>query len=230
MPLDPSVDLEPTPLKQSLPRIALRFAIIAAVTYFAFAGFEWLTTQVMKMDGTAQSGAMIGILVIVLIGYALLLAIPFMPGVEVGIALLLMEGADVAPFVYLATLLGLMIAFAVGQFIPLNWLHAMFRDLRMLRVCRWLDQIQNRPRDQRLQALTEQLPTWLARIAVDYRYLSIGILINLPGSFAVGGGGGILMAAGLTRLFQTKWIFLTLVIAVLPVPLVIWIMGVDILK
>jgi len=38
------------------------------------------------------------------------------------------------------------------------------------------------------------------------------------------------MAAGLTRLFQTRWVILTLMIAVLPVPLAVWITGVEFLK
>jgi len=226
----PTVDLQPTPLRKSLPRLAIRFGVIAAFTYFALHGFEWLTTEIMKLDESTQSGAMIGAIALVLIGYALLLAIPFMPGVEVGIALLLMEGADIAPFVYAATLLGVFIAFAIGQNVPLKWLQSFFQDLRMMRVCRWLDRMQNSAREDRLERLTERLPSWLSRIAVDYRYVSIGILINLPGSFAIGGGGGIMMAAGLTRLFQTRWVILTLMIAVLPVPLAVWITGVEFLK
>jgi len=190
MPPAPTVDLQPTPLRKSLPRLAIRFGVIAGFTYFAFLGFEWLTTQIMKLDGATQSGAMIGALALVLVGYALLLAIPFMPGVEVGIALLLMKCADIAPFVYAATLLGLFIAFSIGQNVPLKWLQSFFQDLRMLRVCRWLDRMQNSARDDRLERLTERLPSWLWRIVVAYRYVSIGILINLPGSFAIGGGAG----------------------------------------
>ena len=227
---DRPVGIEPTPLRQSLPRLAIRVGAILVFTYLAFAGFEWLSSKVMKLDGSLQSSAMIGLLIVILLGYALLIAIPFMPGIEVGVALLVMEGASVAPFVYLATLLGLFVAFAFGQFISLDWLHGVFRDLRFVRVCRWLDQIKSRPREDRLASLTDRLPKWLGWLAVDYRYVTLALLLNLPGSVAIGGGGGIMMLAGVTRLFHTGWILLTLAIAVMPVPMAIWVLGVDILN
>lgn len=220
----------PTPLRQSFPRIAFRFLIIAVFVYLALIVFEWVSAQAMTLEGPAQSTAMIGILAIALVGYAVLIAIPFMPGVEVGIVLLLMQGATIAPFVYLATLAGMFTAFCVGQFVSLDWLHGVFRDLRLIRACRMLDRIKNTPRDERLNGLAERLPRWLSWVAVDYRYITIALLINLPGSIAIGGGGGIMMLAGLSRLFQTAKMFLTLAIATAPIPLVVWIMGVDILK
>ncbi|MEM9600967.1 MAG: hypothetical protein AAF926_08085 [Pseudomonadota bacterium] len=222
--------LRPTPLKQSLPRLAVRFIAIGIIVYGILSGFTWLTEQIMKLEGTAQSGAMIGLLAIALIGYAVVIAIPFMPGVEIGVALLVMEGAKIAPFVYLATLSGLVTAFLIGQFVSLDWLHGVFRDLRFIRVCRWLDRIKSQPRHDRLAALTDRLPRWLAWIAVDYRYITIALLLSLPGSIAIGGGGGIMMLAGLSRLFHTGWMIVTLIFAVLPIPLAVWIMGTDILK
>ena len=222
--------IEPTPIAKSLPRLALRFSAIGAFAYGAFLGFELVTTQIMKLEDDAQAGAMVGLLVFLLMGYAVLIAIPFMPGVEIGIALLLIQGASVAPFVYLATLSGMFFAFAIGQYVPLSWLHALFRDMRIMRACQWLDQIQSSSRQERLANLTRRLPTWIAKIAVDYRYVTLGLLINLPGSIAIGGGGGIMMIAGFSRLFQTKWVILMLVVAVLPVPLAVWILGTEILR
>lgn len=222
--------LTPTPLRQSFPRLAFRFLIIAVFVYLALVVFEWVNAQAMALEGPAQSTAMVSLLALALVGYAVLIAMPFMPGVEVGIVLLLMQGATIAPFVYLATLAGLFIAFCVGQFVSLDWLHDVFRDLRMIRACRLLDRIKSTPRKERLASLAERIPKWLSWVAVDYRYITIALLINLPGSIAIGGGGGIMMLAGLSRLFQTARMLLTLAIATAPIPLVVWIMGVDILK
>ena len=49
-----------------------------------------------------------------LLAYALLIAIPFVPGVELGLTLMMVEGAVVAPFIWAATLMGLGLAFAGG--------------------------------------------------------------------------------------------------------------------
>lgn len=223
-------ELSPTPLKQSLPRLLLRIIAVSIIVYAILLGFSWLTDQIMKLEGSAQTGAMVGLLVAALLGYAVVTAIPFMPGIEIGVALLLIEGAAIAPFVYLATLLGMTVAFLIGQFVSLDWLHGIFQDLRFIRACRWLDTIKSSPREERLASLTQRLPRPIAWIAVDYRYVTIALLVNLPGSIAIGGGGGIMMLAGLTRLFHTGWMILTLIFAILPIPLAVWVLGVDILK
>ncbi len=220
----PIRELPPKP-GQAIFRIALRLAVVAALAFVLLAAYEWVTLQVMSMTGIGQSSAALGVLVIVLFGYALMLATPFMPGVELGIALLMMEGAVIAPFVYLATVLGLFGAYVVGACISLDWLHRLFRDLHLMSVCDWITKIKNQPQDERLSTLTERLPIWLAKPLVDWRYVTIGILINLPGNIAIGGGGGILMMAGITRLFRAWQIALTLIIAVLPVPLFVWLTG-----
>ncbi|RTZ93567.1 MAG: hypothetical protein DSY92_00130, partial [Planctomycetota bacterium] len=48
---------------------------------------------------------------LVWLAYVLLLAVPFVPSTEIGISLLITHGAVAAPFVYLGTLSGLMLAY-----------------------------------------------------------------------------------------------------------------------
>jgi uncharacterized membrane protein YdjX (TVP38/TMEM64 family) len=62
--------------------------------------------------------------------YILWMAIPFVPGIELGLALMVMLGAKGVVLVYLCTLLSLSLSFAVGRLIPmkafsrfLGWLH-----------------------------------------------------------------------------------------------------------
>ncbi len=184
----------------------------------------------MSMSGIGGSQLMVGVFALVLLGYAILIAVPFMPGVEIGAALLLMEGARVAPFVYLATMAGLLLAFLIGRIVSLDWLHRVFRDLHLLRACAMVERIKTQAPRDRLSALSRALPAPIARILVDWRYLTIAALVNLPGSVVIGGGGGILMAAGISRLFHPGLITLTLAIATAPVPLGVWLWGTDLLR
>ena len=62
-------------------------------------------------------------------------------------------------------------------------------------------------------------------IAVRYRYLAIALAINMPGNSIIGGGGGIMMIAGLSGIFTPLATFLTVVIAVSPVPLAVLFLG-----
>ena len=51
--------------------------------------------------------------------------------------------------------------------------------------------------------------------------------INVPGNIALGGGGGLLLFAGLSRLFAPLPLLVTLIVAISPVPVAVWFMGYD---
>ena len=57
------------------------------------------------------------------------------------------------------------------------------------------------------------------------RYPLLAALINVPGNAVVGGGGGIALTAGFSRLFRPGWTALTVALAVAPVPLIVWLTG-----
>jgi len=57
----------------------------------------------------------------------------------------------------------------------------------------------------------------------------LALLINLPGNSLIGGGGGILLVAGPSRLFSLPALVVTLILATAPVPLAVWLMGANIL-
>jgi len=50
-----------------------------------------------------------------------------------------------------------------------------------------------------------------------YRYLALAVLLNVPGNAVIGGGGGIAMLVGMTRLFSFPAYIATVVLAVSPV-------------
>lgn len=63
----------------------------------------------------AKGTVLLGITVLLLLLlYIVLLAIPFIPGVEIGVSLLIVHGSEAAPFVYFATLVGLSVSYFVG--------------------------------------------------------------------------------------------------------------------
>jgi hypothetical protein len=53
----------------------------------------------------------------------------------------------------------------------------------------------------------------------------LACLFNLPGNVVLGGGGGIALLAGLSRLYAPLPMAVTVALAVAPVPLAIWIWG-----
>lgn len=203
-------------------RIALRVALVLAIAYGAHLLMNWVIEKADALGPSIGPQMMIGFVLLVLIAYALLIAVPFVPGIEIGLSLLVIRGPDVAFVVYLATVVGLMIAFCVGRFVPYSWLHRLFEDLHLKAASRMIERIAPLDRRERLELLRTGLPGWARPFAVDGRYLVLAGIINLPGNALLGGGGGICMVAGLSRLFGTTATALTIAIAVAPVPLAIW--------
>ncbi|PIL14827.1 hypothetical protein P775_26335 [Puniceibacterium antarcticum] len=202
-------------------RTMARLALIGALVWVAVTALDWL-----RMETGAAGMATLGLLLVI---YALLIALPFMPGVEIGLALLAMRGADAAPFVWAATVAGLCLAWVLGRALPTPWIIGALRDLHLTRPAERITRFSGEPPDLRLRYLCQQAPDWLARILRDWRYLALALLMNLPGNVVLGGGGGLAMTAGLSRIFAPVPTLLTFVLGTAPVPLIVWIFGPGIL-
>jgi hypothetical protein len=211
-------------------RLAVRVGLILAIAYGAHLAVEWLMHATERLPSEHQPLARAAAIALACTVYALLIAVPFVPGVEIGVSLLMMRGAEAAPGVYVATLCGLMIAYFAGRHIPLTWLRRLFLDLRLTGACRMIDRLDPLDDRDRLDLLHQRLPERLAGGFLRWRYLWLALLVNLPGSALIGGGGGILMLAGLSRVFAPLPVMLTLLLAVAPVPLLVWLIGPGILS
>lgn len=208
-----------------LARIALRVAVIAAMALAASKLISVSMDLSERLPEAGQGPMQMAVLLTALAVYALLIATPFVPGIEIGLALLLLRGASIAPAVYLATLVGLLLAYAIGRLVPEKTLVRTFRDLRLHRAADLMGRSAGLTPEARQEVLQDRLPKWLRAPLTRYRYLTLALLLNLPGNAALGGGGGLMLAAGLSRLFGPRQTIATLALAVLPVPLTIWWFG-----
>ena len=206
----------------SLLRLAKRIAVIAIAVYVLHRLIGW-ATSVTEASGSMP--LMLGLLALLLLTYALLMAIPFAPGIEIGVSLLVLRGAEIAPFVYGATLGGLTLAFLAGRYVPYAWLHGLFWDLRIMSACRLLERLAPLKREERLTLLREHIPGSLQSLTGNGRYLMLAALLNLPGNAILGGGGGLAFIAGLSRVYTTSVTIAVMAAAVLPVPLLVWVYG-----
>jgi hypothetical protein len=154
--------------------------------------------------------------------YVLLMAIPFMPGIEIGLALMILLGNKGALLVYLCTVMALAISFVIGRKIPprliirlLNWFH-LYKASALIAQLKPLDQ------QQRLKLLYEKAPRKLGPFLLRHRYLAIVAILNLPGNALIGGGGGISVIAGMSKIFPLYVFILLVAVAVAPVPLLFY--------
>jgi hypothetical protein len=217
-----SPDASSSRLAPGLVRLVGRALLIAVLVYAIYMVADWATRQA---EAAGSTRLMIGVFAGLLVAYALLMAVPFMPGIEVGISLLMLKGAAIAPLVYGATVLGLILAYLVGRYLPYAWLHGAFRDFRLTRAADTLEWLEPLSGTERLAHLADRLPLWLRPILVSWRYLTLAAVLNLPGNAVLGGGGGIALMAGFSRLFRLGPTLLVILIAVLPVPLAVYVGG-----
>ncbi len=207
-------------------RLLLRAATVLALAYAAHLLMNWTSARLKALPEGESSVMLTSLLVLILAAYAVLIAIPFVPGVEIGLALLLMQGPPVAPLVYAASVAGLYLAYVVGRWLPLAVIRRTLSDLGLARAASLIDRVDPLRPEDRLSLLSDRLPAWLGRHVVRWRYLLLAVLVNFPGTTLIGGGGGIAMIAGLSRLFTPWATAVTFLVAVLPVPLGIWFFGI----
>jgi hypothetical protein len=159
------------------------------------------------------------------ITYVLLMSIPFVPGAEIGLGLMMILGPKIAPLVYSCTLLSLLLSYCVGRFIPDQMLINFFHEIRLRKVSALLSELKGLDYQQRFELLIERSPKKWIPFLLKHRYLALMMVINVPGNIVVGGGGGIALTAGMSRLFSPGKFLLAIAIAVSPIPLFLVIFG-----
>ena len=206
--------------------VGLVIAFIVCINIFS----RWLGHQ-LEIEVRPSNEHMIhGIIIISLIVYTALIAIPFVPSVEVGWGLMLLLGADLAPLVYLFTVVGLSMSFMGGRLIPESRLQTFLENLSLTKASRLVEKLRTLDTEQRLSLLLSRASAKFTPNLLRHRYLAVAVALNIPGNTVIGGGGGISLVAGMSRLFGLCRFVLTLAVAVAPVPLLIVIFGTDMFR
>ena len=159
--------------------------------------------------------------------FAFLLAIPFVPGAEIGLTLIGMFGPKIVFLVYVSTLVGLLTSFIVGRLISLKALIKLFEDLHLHKPTQLLKRFEPMDMEERLTFLVSEAPNRLIPFFLRHRYLALAIMVNIPGNILIGGGGGIALMAGISRLYSLPGFLTTIAIGISPIPLAIFIFGND---
>ena len=198
-----------------LGRILLLIALLGGLYMGGAAITESIEQQ--WQHGSAQKN--ISVLLVLTLLYAILLAIPFVPGVELGWAILMVLGVQGLILVYPATVLGLCLSFLLGRWIPLQALERLLHWLHLYRAKQLLATAQPLDSQNRLTMLVAKAPSKLIPVLIRHRYIALAIAFNLPGNSVLGGGGGIALLAGISRLFSFKAFLALVCIAISPIPI-----------
>lgn len=159
------------------------------------------------------------IVMVAFVAFIVLAAIPFVPGAEIGFALLLLFGGRVAPLVYLGMVGALVISYVIARLVPSSVLGRGLGWLGLKKAANFISELDAGHPNERLRMLSRIMPSKIGQKLLRHRYVLLAVALNTPGNSLVGGGGGLAFVAGASRLFPF-WPFLAVVTcAVLPVPL-----------
>lgn len=157
--------------------------------------------------------------------YIVLMALPFVPGVEIGLSLMAMFGAGIVPLVYFATVTALILGFLIGRLMPQRTIIDLLELIRLRRLRDIVLRLEPLDSRERLGFLLQHADSRWAPFLLKYRFVAVAVALNVPGNAIIGGGGGISFLAGFSRLFSLPAYALTVALAVAPFPLVMLITG-----
>lgn len=153
------------------------------------------------------------------VAFVVFAAIPFVPGAEIGLALLLLFGGQVAPLVYVGMVGALVLSFLIARLVPNSVLTRLLNWLGLRKAADFVTRLYEAEPELRLQEISAIMPSKLGRNLLSYRYLLLALALNTPGNSLLGGGGGLAYIAGASRLFPF-WLYVPVVLcAVAPIPL-----------
>ena len=205
------------------PKLKLLFKILLVVGFLLLANYggSRVVAHINFQLWPEYEHLMITVVWFSIAVYVLWMAMPFMPGIELGLALMVMLGSKGVVLVYFCTLLSLSLSFAMGRLIPLK----AFAQISGVassgaKPMTWCSNWKPLDPEEKLDfpagnRSLESCPLLTSDTAISL----IAIILNLPGNALIGGGGGIGLIAGMSRLYPFPKFILLVSLAITPLPL-----------
>lgn len=206
-------------------RIAVMALIYGSLLAVGHWGSGWLIDLVGVDLGTGARSHGLHVMIAGVVFYAALMAIPFVPGMEISLALLAVFGPKVAMAIYAATVAALALSWLIGRMLPVSLIATLFGSLGLQRAKGLVQSLQPLSAEQRLEVLIEHAPKRVVPVLLKHRYIAIMVALNVPGNAVIGGGGGIALLAGMSGLFTFPRFLASVSLAALPVPLFVILTG-----
>ena len=130
-------------------RLAAIIGCLLALNFFG----GWLASQLNLQIWPQHSDVIELMIVAIVVGYVLAMAVPFVPGIEIGLALMLLLGPGGIVLVYLCTQFALALSFLLGRLVPTCFIARVFGWLHLERPRRLLEELERIPPEQRIHKL-----------------------------------------------------------------------------
>ncbi len=198
-----------------------KLSVVALLIILANIGISWAIDRLAIQIWPEHLESVDRAVLIAVILYVALMATPFLPGIELGLVLMTVLGPRGVAVTYFCTLIALTISFGLGRIFPAQFLASFLQWLNLARAAALLRSFDATAPEKRLAFLAERAPAHAVPALLKHRYLMLALLFNLPGNALIGGGGGIAMMAGMSRLYSFPAYLLLIAVAILPGPILI---------
>lgn len=201
--------------------IVAKFAALLLLIYAGSLASDWLTSRFVPHLTPSTEPLVHRMIMMAVLVYMVCMMLPFVPGMEIGLALMVVFGPPIVPLVYGATVLALSLSFLLGRLVPQSSIILILESIQLNRLARLFAELHSLDRQDRLPWLLRHAPGRFAPLLLKFRYLALMLLFNLPGNAVLGGGGGIAMTAGFSRIYSFGGFVAAVALAVSPVPFII---------
>lgn len=203
-------------------RVSVIVGLYGALLAGGNMGSGWLVEHFREDFGSVIQSHEAHIMMAGILIFALFMALPFVPGIEISLALLALFGAKIVIAVYAATVLALSLSWWIGKSVPLGLVVRFFDVLGFQRANELVQGLESLDAFQRLERLIQHAPKRFVSILLSHRYVAIICALNVPGNAIIGGGGGIALLAGISGLFRFPLFLAAVALAALPVPMIVF--------
>ncbi|MEH6344191.1 MAG: hypothetical protein V7785_03845 [Bermanella sp.] len=170
------------------------------------AALWWLDAEGLVSNlNTDNSHADLYVLALACLCYALLVMLPFVPGVELGYVIMMAFGLEGIVAVYFSTALSLFLSFLMGYFFRGHSTFTVFKNKLM-------------NKNRCVYNKRAKIIVYMLKVFKRQPYLAVALLLNLPGNALIGGGGGIALMAGSSGQLQPYKYLFTVLLATSIIP------------
>jgi len=205
--------------------LVIKLGLFLAVLVAANQAGNWIMGELSLTLRPSNEVYFHRLIMTALIIYVLLMALPFVPGVEIGMTMMALFGPKIVPLVYVATVVALIVAYVAGRYVPHRFVLEVLDALRLRRARALLQRVESLGTRERVDFLLQGTSTRWIPFLLRHRHMAVALALNVPGNAVMGGGGGISLAAGFSRLFSLPAYALTVSLAVAPLPIAVWLAG-----
>ena len=200
-------------------------AVYAALLALGAVAGEWMMGVAVPEMRPMNEPMIHRIVMTALVVFVVAAALPFVPGAEIGFALLLIFGGQASALVYAGMVGALILSFCVARLVPFPVLSRLATWLGLARIASLIDEIGQTPPPERADYFSDRMDGRFGKAAFRNRYVLLALLLNTPGNSVIGGGGGIAFTAGLTGMYRFWPYLASVLIAVAPFPLFFLVFG-----